>query len=372
MAMHIAAIDLELPLPRIDDVAPNRLDVALLEWMDRHRLGKRLGVLREVPRGIVRLASGLAQAGRIDLRVLRHGSREGAVVGHPSRQQLLAHKRHGGTLLNRALAMRQWHRMRPFCAIEACQERLPHHARPAAVRPLAGPVPEEHRQRPAAIERQLRILEVGEQAVDIERLEFRLGLHPRTARALHDLDRALLVQRHCQRRGDQVPLVLAPIRTRFVPRQPWRAIWSDRHVRMRLEARTAGDLFDIAQLPAGVRAVEHVVVAAVVSVPYDMRLAIRSASHLGLPVIGGRLADLQRLSPSSVPHAHPYIRLPTACRTLRALPHHGNLAIASRRSPVERIRASGADLLRIPTVRAVQQPAPNVPSCAFPLAPKHP
>ena len=58
--MHVAAIDLELLFPRIDDVAPNRLDVPLLEGMDRHLLGKRLRELREVPRGIVRLAGGLA------------------------------------------------------------------------------------------------------------------------------------------------------------------------------------------------------------------------------------------------------------------------------------------------------------------------
>ena len=268
--------------------------------------------------------------------------------------------------------MRQRHWTRPSGAIEPCQKRLPHHARPDAVRPLARPVPEQHRQRPAAIERQLRVLEVREQAVDIERLQFRLGLHPGSARALHDLDRAFLVQRHSQRRGDQVPLVLAPVRARFVPSEPWRTIGSDRHVGMRLEARAAGDLFDIAELPAGIRAVEHVVVAFVVAVPHDMRLAIGSAGHLWLPVIGGRIADLQRLSPRPVPHAHPDIRLRAASHALRALPRHDNLAVAGRGRPVKRIRACGADLLRLPPVSAIQQPAPKIPAGAVPLAPEHP
>ena len=168
--VHVPAVDLELLFARIDDVAANGLDVALLKGMDRHRLGERLGVLHEVPLGIVGLASCDPQICGIDLRVQRHSIHEGTIVGHPCCQQLAARQRYGRTLLDRTLAVRQGHRARPLRAIEPCQERLPHHPRPDAVRPLPGPVPEQHRQRAAAIERQLRILEVGVQAVDVERL----------------------------------------------------------------------------------------------------------------------------------------------------------------------------------------------------------
>ena len=129
------AVDLELPLSRVDNIAANGPDVALLDRMDWNCLGMRLGVGRESVLGIAKLCSYPAEIGCTDLGVLRYGGREGAVVGHPGRQQPASCQRCGRSLLDRALAVRQRDRARPSAAVESGQG-APVKERPCAPRQI--------------------------------------------------------------------------------------------------------------------------------------------------------------------------------------------------------------------------------------------
>ena len=202
MPVHVAAEDLELAISGIDHVLANRRDIALLERVDRHRLGERLDIRLEVPIRVIGRGRGDAEIGGVDLRVAGHRVRKRAIVGHPSGDQAVPATCDRGALLDRSLTVGKRHGNRPTLAVEPCLERLPDHARADTVGALPGPMPEEHRERAARVERQLGILEVRIEPVNVEGFQDGFRCHPRASGTAHDLNRPLLVQRYRQRRGD--------------------------------------------------------------------------------------------------------------------------------------------------------------------------
>ena len=165
------------------------------------------------------------------------------------------------------------------------------------------------------------------------------------------------------RRRNEIALVLAPVRPRFIPGEPETALRVDGGGGVGLEARAGGEMLDGAEAAVGrERADEDVVVALVVAVPDDRARAVGAGGDEGLPVVGGGFADLALGGPAAVgPAAAPDVGIGAA----EALPDDCHLAAAGAGGAVEGVRAFRADFFGGGPGAAGLGPAPDVPFCPF-------
>src|SRR5262245_34056024 len=107
--------------------------------------------------------------------------------------------------------------MGPTQSVVANRVVLPDHRTADCPRLAARPMAEDHCDRSAGTDAQLRMLAVGTHHRRQAGLDQRPCLHPLTAFREKHLDPALLVERYGEWYRDQEALVLAPIDAAFIP-----------------------------------------------------------------------------------------------------------------------------------------------------------